>query len=74
VTILELIFGIYFTLANIYAWQLGIYGIMPFLLLFQCGYLYMGMWALIQKLRRSNLLNSFERFLASMYPCRRMTN
>ncbi len=74
VTVLELIFGVYFTLANIYAWKLGIYGIMPFLLLFQCGYLYMGLWALTQSLRRSNLPDSFERFLASMRPYWRMTS
>lgn len=73
VTILEISFGIYFTLANIYAWQLGIYGVMPFLLLFQFGYLYTGLWALTQSLKRSNLRDSFERFLASMHPYRRMT-
>jgi cellulose synthase/poly-beta-1,6-N-acetylglucosamine synthase-like glycosyltransferase len=74
VTILELIFGIYFTFATIYAWNLGIYGIIPFLLLFQCGYLYMGLWALTQSLRRSSLSDSFGRFLASLHPYRRMTN
>ena len=74
VAVLEITFGIYFTLANIYAWNLGIYGIMPFLLLFQYGCLYMGLWALTQSLKRSNLRDSFERILASMHPYRRMTS
>lgn len=74
VTILEICFGLYFTLANIYAWQLGIYAVMPFLFLFQFGYLYTGLWALTQNLKRSNLRDSFERFFASMHPYRRITH
>ena len=73
VTVLEISFGVYFTLANIYAWQLGIYGVMPFLMLFQFGYLYMGISALAQSLKRSNLRDSFERLFASMHPYRRTT-
>ncbi len=74
VAVLEIFFGIYFTLANIYAWQLAIYGIMPFLLLFQFGYLYTGLWALAQSLKRLNLRDFFERLFASMHPYRRMTS
>jgi cellulose synthase/poly-beta-1,6-N-acetylglucosamine synthase-like glycosyltransferase len=73
-TVVEIVFGVYFTLVNLYAFDLGIYGVMPFLLLFQCGYLYTGLWALAQSLKRSNLRDSFERFFASMRPYRRMTN
>ena len=47
-TVLEIFFGVYFTLVTVYAWELGIYGVIPFLLLFQSGYLYTGLWALTQ--------------------------
>jgi cellulose synthase/poly-beta-1,6-N-acetylglucosamine synthase-like glycosyltransferase len=69
-TFVEIIFGVYFTLVTIYAFNLGIYGVMPFLLLFQWGYLYTGLWALAQSLKRSNLRESFERVFASMRPYR----
>jgi cellulose synthase/poly-beta-1,6-N-acetylglucosamine synthase-like glycosyltransferase len=65
-TIVEILFGLYFTLINIYAFNLGIYGVMPFLLLFQCGYLYTGFWALAQSLKRSSLREFIERTIASM--------
>jgi cellulose synthase/poly-beta-1,6-N-acetylglucosamine synthase-like glycosyltransferase len=65
-TVIEIVFGIYFTFVNIYAFNLGIYGVMPFLLLFQCGYLYTGLWALAQSLKRTTLKDTFERFFASM--------
>jgi hypothetical protein len=55
---------------DIYAFNLGIYGVMPFLLLFQWGYLYTGFWALAQSVKRSNLRDTFERFFASMRPFR----
>jgi cellulose synthase/poly-beta-1,6-N-acetylglucosamine synthase-like glycosyltransferase len=73
-TVVEIAFGVYFTLINIYAWSLGIYGVMPFVLLFQWGYLYTGLWALAQSLKRSGLWDSFERFFVLMRPYRRMTN
>jgi cellulose synthase/poly-beta-1,6-N-acetylglucosamine synthase-like glycosyltransferase len=65
-TIVEILFGIYFMLMTIYAFNLGIYGVIPFLLLFQWGYLYTGIWALAQSLKRANLREFFERLLASM--------
>ena len=69
-TLIEIGFGLYFTLVNIYALQLGIYGVMPFIALFQWGYLYTGFWALAQSLKRSSLRESFERFFALMRPYR----
>jgi cellulose synthase/poly-beta-1,6-N-acetylglucosamine synthase-like glycosyltransferase len=65
VAIIEIIFGLYFTFVNVYAFNLGIYGVMPFLLLFQWGYLYTGFWALAQSLKRSNLWDVFERLFSS---------
>ncbi len=73
-TIVEIVFGVYFTCVIIYAWSLGIYGIIPFLMLFQCGYLYTGLWALAQSIKRSALWNSIERLQAYLHPYRRITN
>jgi len=73
-TIVEILFGIYFVFVTIYAWNIGIYGVIPFLLLFMCGYLYTGLWALVQGLKRSNLWDSIERFLASIRPYSQMTD
>ena len=63
-TILELLFGFYFVGVVIYAWQMGIYGVIPFLMLFMCGYLYTGLWALMQSLKRSWLWEATIRLLA----------
>jgi cellulose synthase/poly-beta-1,6-N-acetylglucosamine synthase-like glycosyltransferase len=74
-TVVEIAFGVYFTFVNLYAWELGIYGVMPFLFLFQWGYLYTGLWGLAQNLKRSNLGETFERLIVSLSPSyRRMTN
>jgi cellulose synthase/poly-beta-1,6-N-acetylglucosamine synthase-like glycosyltransferase len=70
VTVIEIVFGLYFTFVNIYAFNLGIYGVMPFLLLFQWGFLYTGFWALAQSLKRFNLRDAFERVFPSMRPYR----
>jgi cellulose synthase/poly-beta-1,6-N-acetylglucosamine synthase-like glycosyltransferase len=67
-TVVEIIFGLYFTLVTLYAYSLGIYGVIPFLLLFQWGYLYTGLWALAQSLKRSSLWDSFERLFAAIRP------
>jgi cellulose synthase/poly-beta-1,6-N-acetylglucosamine synthase-like glycosyltransferase len=53
--IVEISFGIYFTLVNYYAWSRGIYGVIPFLCLFQFGYLYTGLGSLFQNLKRMDL-------------------
>ena len=45
----------------LYAWNLGIYGVIPFLMLFQCGYLYTGLWSLAQGLKRFSLPNPLPR-------------
>ena len=73
-TIIEILFGIYFVCGTIYAWNIGIYGVIPFLLLFMCGYLYTGLWALVQSLKRSSLWDSIGRFLAPVRSYSRMTN
>jgi hypothetical protein len=36
-TAVEIIFGVYFTAVVFYAWRMGIYGVIPFLILFQAG-------------------------------------
>jgi cellulose synthase/poly-beta-1,6-N-acetylglucosamine synthase-like glycosyltransferase len=51
----EIGLGIYFTWISYYAWSLGIYGVLPFLFLFQFGYLYTGLGSLIQGLKRMDL-------------------
>jgi len=73
-TIVEILFGAYFIFGILYAWNIGIYGVIPFLLLFMCGYLYTGLWALIQSLKRSSLWDSFGRFLTPIRSYARMTN
>ncbi len=59
---------------TIYAWNIGIYGVIPFLLLFMCGYLYTGLWAIVQSVKRSSLWDSCERFFGSIRAYARMTN
>lgn len=70
-TIVELLFGLYFTLVNIYAWNLGIYGVMPFIFLFQWGYLYTGFWSLAQSFKRSEFGESIARFFTMLRPANR---
>jgi hypothetical protein len=52
---IEIGLGFYFSYVSYYAWSLGIYGIIPFLFLFQFGYLYTGLGSLIQGLKKMNL-------------------
>ena len=73
-TIVEIAFGLYFTMVSIYCWSIGIYGVIPFLLLFQWGYLYTGFWALAQSLKRSSLRNPFVRLQTVLRPVLRITN
>jgi cellulose synthase/poly-beta-1,6-N-acetylglucosamine synthase-like glycosyltransferase len=51
----EIAFGLYFSYMNYYAFSMGIYGVMPFLCLFQFGYLYIGIGSLIQGLKHIHL-------------------
>jgi cellulose synthase/poly-beta-1,6-N-acetylglucosamine synthase-like glycosyltransferase len=72
VAIIEITLGVYFSFINYYAWDLGIYGVIPFLFLFQFGYLYTGLWATVQGLKGVSLPEPLERFfeLARLRPSR----
>jgi len=50
--VVEVSFGLYFTLVNLYAISMGIYGVVPFVMLFQFGFLYTGLWSLLQSFRQ----------------------
>jgi hypothetical protein len=47
--LIELALGLYFTATLFYALANGIYGTVPFLMLFQVGFLYTGMLSLLQQ-------------------------
>jgi cellulose synthase/poly-beta-1,6-N-acetylglucosamine synthase-like glycosyltransferase len=44
----ELMLGLYFTAMAVYALAYGIYGTLPFIMLFQCGFLYAALLSLFQ--------------------------
>jgi hypothetical protein len=48
--LIEVGLGLYFTATLIYALRNGIYGTVPFLMLFQVGFLYTGLLSLVQQL------------------------
>jgi cellulose synthase/poly-beta-1,6-N-acetylglucosamine synthase-like glycosyltransferase len=48
---IELGLGLYFTATVVYALSHGIYGTLPFLVLFQFGFLYMGLMSILQQFR-----------------------
>ena len=50
--LIELALGLYFTGAVLYALANGIYGSLPFLVLFQVGFLYTGLLSVFQQFRR----------------------
>jgi cellulose synthase/poly-beta-1,6-N-acetylglucosamine synthase-like glycosyltransferase len=52
----ELAFGLYFTVTVFYALAYGIYGTLPFLVLFQFGFLYMGLMSIVQQFRGDDVL------------------
>jgi len=52
----ELGFGLYFSAAVLYALTHDIYGTVPFLMLFQFGFLYMGLMSLVQQLGGDDLM------------------
>jgi cellulose synthase/poly-beta-1,6-N-acetylglucosamine synthase-like glycosyltransferase len=56
---IEISMGVYFTAVILYALELGIFGVVPFLMLFQCGYLYTGISSLAQGLRKASLPDLF---------------
>ena len=47
--LVEIALGLYFTMTVFYALANGIYGSLPFLVLFQVGFLYMGLMSVIQQ-------------------------
>ncbi|MCU0249271.1 MAG: glycosyltransferase family 2 protein [Vicinamibacterales bacterium] len=47
--LVEIALGIYFTMTVFYALANGIYGSLPFLVLFQAGFLYMGLTSVVQQ-------------------------
>jgi hypothetical protein len=51
----EVALGLYFTWTVLYAIDNGIYGTLPFLMLFQFGFLYTGLMSLFQQLRGDDL-------------------
>ena len=53
---LELAFGLYFTVSVLYALANGIYGTLPFLMLFQFGFLYLGLMSILQQVRGDDVL------------------
>ena len=52
----ELALGLYFTATVFYALNSGIYGTLPFLVLFQFGYFYMGLMSIFQQFRGDDVL------------------
>jgi cellulose synthase/poly-beta-1,6-N-acetylglucosamine synthase-like glycosyltransferase len=67
-TVIEIAFGLYFSLITYYAWDLGIYGVIPFLMLFQFGFLYTGLWSLAQGLKQVSLPVHLLRVLSFARP------
>jgi hypothetical protein len=53
---IELALGLYFTATVFYALANGIYGTVPFLVLFQIGYLYTGLLSIVQQFAGSEVM------------------
>ena len=53
---IEVALGLYFTFTVLYALQHGIYGTLPFLVLFQVGFLYTGLMSIFQQIGGDDLL------------------
>jgi cellulose synthase/poly-beta-1,6-N-acetylglucosamine synthase-like glycosyltransferase len=62
-TIVEIGFGAYFTAVVWYAWSMGIYAVIPFLILFQAGFLFTGLSSFAQEAKRFRRAFSLPRFL-----------
>ncbi len=58
--LIELALGLYFTAAVFYALANGIYGTLPFLMLFQVGFLYMGLVSVVQQYAAGSLVLKTE--------------
>ena len=55
--IIELALGLYFTATVFYALANGIYGTVPFLMLFQVGFLYTGLMSIFQQFTGENVMS-----------------
>ena len=53
---IEVALGLYFTVTVVYALANGIYGTLPFLMLFQFGFLYTGLMSILQQIGGDDLL------------------
>jgi cellulose synthase/poly-beta-1,6-N-acetylglucosamine synthase-like glycosyltransferase len=62
-SLVEIAFGVYFTFVVFFALNMGMYGVIPFLVLFQWGFLYTGLWSLGQGLKQANFGVPLPRFL-----------
>jgi cellulose synthase/poly-beta-1,6-N-acetylglucosamine synthase-like glycosyltransferase len=54
--LIELALGLYFTATVFYALTNGIYGTLPFLMLFQVGFLYMGLLSIMQQFTGEDMM------------------
>jgi cellulose synthase/poly-beta-1,6-N-acetylglucosamine synthase-like glycosyltransferase len=54
--LIEIALGLYFTATVFYALTNGIYGTLPFLMLFQVGFLYMGLLSIMQQLTGEDMM------------------
>ena len=54
--VIELALGLYFTATVFYALANGIYGTLPFLVLFQVGFLYTGLLSIMQQYAGENVV------------------
>ena len=54
--LVEVAFGLYFTVTVVYALSHGIYGTLPFLVLFQFGFLYLGLTSILQQFKGDDVL------------------
>jgi len=61
VPLIELGLGIYSTWMVAYSLSLGIYGVVPFLMLFQVGFFYAGIFSIAQRARTWKLLHLLKR-------------
>jgi cellulose synthase/poly-beta-1,6-N-acetylglucosamine synthase-like glycosyltransferase len=64
VPLIELAFAVYYAGALYYAWDLGIWSTIPFLLLFLVGFLYVGMSTLVDVGLRSRIAAAFRTAVA----------
>jgi cellulose synthase/poly-beta-1,6-N-acetylglucosamine synthase-like glycosyltransferase len=67
-TLVEIAFGLYYSYVVFFAFDAGFYGVIPFLLLFQGGFLYTGLCSLWQGLKRTNFSIPLPRLLSYSRP------